>query len=455
MSAIARRISHFFFVSGLALGAVFVNGCDSLYWGESTSRERVQKQGTLTVLTTKDPLVYSRDRAHDAYGIDHDLLEDFSANANVKLRYRFYKNEAEIMAALARGEGDIAAARLRPSDGSRFLQGPAYEETHLSLFCRTKLKIANINDLKGLKVAMLAQDDSASFSKRLQKWAPQTEVVILANQRPNHALKAVQEKKFDCAVTEDVSGRLASRYLPQVELITEIGEEYNLHWLLAPHHHDLKVLMMSWFQQASRNDDIMRVMDRYQTYVDTLDNSDLRRFRQNIFDLLPQFRQFFADAAEDYDLPWQLIASVAYQESHWNPEAVSFTGVRGMMQLTTETALHLGITDRMDPEQSIQGGTKYLRYLFDKTPAFVNSKDRLALTLAAYNIGYGHLRDAQKLAEKMGRNPYSWRHLRKILPLLEEPRYAEQLEFGLARGQETVDFVERVKSFYNYMVVKN
>lgn len=454
MSAMARRISHFFLVSGFALGAVFTNGCDSLYWGEGASRERVQKQGTLTVLTVQDPLIYSRDRAHDAYGIDHDLLEDFGSNTNLKLRYRFYKSEAEVLTALERGEGDIAAARLRPTEGGTFLQGPAYEETHLRLFCRTKLQIANINDLKGLKVAMLAQNDVAGFSARLQMWAPQTEIVIL-NARTNEILKGVQDKNFDCAVAEDVAGRLASRYLPQIESVTDLGESYDLHWLLAPHNHDLKILMMSWFQQASRNDDIMRVMDRYQTYVEALDRSDLRKFRRNLFQTLPRFQQIFAAAAKKYDLPWQLIASVAYQESHWNPEAVSFTGVRGLMQLTADTAAHLGIEDRRDPEQSIHGGTKYLRYLLDKTPDFVNSKDRMALALAAYNIGYAHLRDAQKLAKKMGRNPYSWRHLRKILPLLEEPRYARQLEYGFARGQETVDFVERVKSFYAYMAVKN
>ena len=213
--------------------------------------------------------------------------------------------------------------------------------------------------------------------------------------------------------------------------------------------------MLSWFQQASRNDEVMRIMDRYQTYLTELDRHDLRSFRRNLFETLPQYHQVFSNAAKTYNLPWQLIASVAYQESHWDAEARSFTGVRGLMQLTTETALHLGVEDRRDPVQSIQGGSKYLRYLLDKTPASLDSRDRVALALAAYNIGYAHLRDAQKLAEKMGRNPYSWRHLRIILPLLEEPRYADQLEYGMARGQETVAFVDRVKSFYNYMVVTN
>jgi membrane-bound lytic murein transglycosylase F len=123
------------------------------------------------------------------------------------------------------------------------------------------------------------------------------------------------------------------------------------------------------------------------------------------------------------------------------------------MQLTTDTADHVGIEDRTDPQQSIWGGSKYLRYLLNKMPQNLNTKDRMALALAAYNVGYAHLRDAQKLAEKMGRNPYSWHHMKEILPLLAEPEYAEKLEYGFARGYETVEFVERVKSFYSLMTI--
>lgn len=454
MSLKTSRVSRFLLISSFAISAIFINGCDSLYWGEKESRERVQNGGELVVLTTQDPLTYTPSKSREAYGIDHDLLEDFSSSHNLKLRYRIYKNESEVLAALRRGEGDIAAARLRPPPADQtFLTGPAYEDTHLSLFCRHRLQITGLQDLRGLKVAIRQQDNFGGLAEGFRRRSPQTELNVLEKSRVPELLRAVQDKKFDCAIAEDVSGRLAARYIPQVEHTLDLDENYSLSWLLAPQHRDLKVLMLSWFQEASRNDEVMRIMDRYQTYLDKLDRHDLRRFRRNLFETLPQYRQVFSDAAKIYDLPWQLIASVAYQESHWNADARSFTGVRGLMQLTTETALHLGVEDRRDPVQSILGGSKYLRYLLDKTPAYLDSRDRVALALAAYNIGYAHLRDAQKLAEKMGRNPYSWRHLRNILPLLEEPRYADQLEYGMARGQETVAFVDRVKSFYNYMVV--
>lgn len=179
-----------------------------------------------------------------------------------------------------------------------------------------------------------------------------------------------------------------------------------------------------------------------------LNKHDRSLLFKNITETLPTYKQAFKEAASEHSLPWQLIAAVAYQESHWNPAARSFTGVRGLMQLTTDTADHMEIDDRTDPLQSIWGGSKYLRYLMDKMPSSVNAKDRLALTLAAYNVGFAHLRDAQKLAEQMGRDPYSWHQIKEILPLLADPNYTDQLEYGFARGYETVEFVERVKSFY-------
>lgn len=185
--------------------------------------------------------------------------------------------------------------------------------------------------------------------------------------------------------------------------------------------------------------------------LNSLDRNDISRFFKSIHHTLPLYIKSFKTSATKNKLPWQLIASVAYQESHWDAEAMSFTGVRGLMQLTTETADHMEIEDRSDPHQSIQGGSKYLRYLINKIPNTINSTDRIHLALAAYNIGFGHLRDAQKLAEQLGRNPNSWKELKEVLPLLADNSFSQNLEFGSARGYETVEFVDRVNSFYDLM----
>lgn len=166
---------------------------------------------------------------------------------------------------------------------------------------------------------------------------------------------------------------------------------------------------------------------------------------------LPNFKKYFKIYSERYQIPWTLIAAVAYQESKWNEEATSHTGVKGLMQLTSKTAKHLGVDDREDPYESIRGGAFYLKYLYDKTPLKLNNSQRWALALSAYNIGWGHLRDAHHLALELNKDPYNWTEFKTILPKLENPKYYSKLTYGFARGKETVVFVDKVFNYYNLL----
>ncbi len=446
------NLSRIIMMSAFAFGAISMNGCDALYLNEASSLESVRQKSEIVVLTTPGPLIYSTTKHGEIYGIDHDLIEDFAGTYNFKVKYKFFKSEKEALAALENGQGDFVAARTNPGHSQGFLVGPAFQDTTLGLFCQSDLNIENIQDLNNKKIVLLERDNFLGYDQKIIQYAPFMNLDILPKGKAADVIRLVNDNKVDCAITEQAVGRLALRYNPKVEFSFEVSEKYPISWVLAKDNNDLLVLMQAWFQQAARNDDIMRVMDRYQSMLTGLSKNDIRFLRKNMMDVLPEYQASFVDAGQEHRLPWQLIAAVAYQESKWNPDAQSFTGVRGIMQLTQETAEHLGISDREDPIQSIWGGSKYLRYLINKFPKSINSKDRIALGLAAYNIGFAHLRDAQKLAIKMGHNPYSWKHLREILPLLEQEKHAQHLEYGTARGTETVEFVERVKSYYNFLL---
>lgn len=447
------KFKHLIFASILGFATLAMNGCDAIYWDESASLNQVNTQTEIKVLTLKNPLIYSTDRTGHKFGIDHDLLENFAHHYNLNIRFIPVANEVELKEALANGMGDIAAARLAtPTNPSGFLVGPSYEETFLGLFCRTKTQVANIADLKAKNIGILSKDDIGGLTQRLAQMAPEARVTVTTSSSSKVLFDQMAAKALDCVIAENLEGEFFTRYYRNVEKVTSLTEEYSLSWLVRPDQADLNRLLQAWFQKASRNDEIMRIHDRYKLYLSELDRHDVMHFMKRSRHTLPDFETEFRNAAREHKLPWQLIAAVAYQESQWNNEAVSYTGVRGLMQLTQDTADHLGVEDRTDPLQSIHGGAKYLRYLLNKTPNYMNFKDRLYLALAAYNIGYAHLRDAQKLAERKGMNPHSWRHLREVLPLLEDKSYEAELEYGNARGTETVEFVERVTGFYNLMV---
>ena len=175
------------------------------------------------------------------------------------------------------------------------------------------------------------------------------------------------------------------------------------------------------------------------------------RFRRHIETRLPQYRQQFEGVAKAYKISWTLLAAQAYQESRWDPHAVSPTGVRGIMMLTRDTASSLGIQNREDPTKSIVGGARYFRNLKKQLPSHISKADRIAIALAAYNVGMGHIKDAQILARQMDKNPYSWDDLKTTLPLLTQEAYYETLQYGYARGWEPVRYVKRIRAYHSLL----
>ena len=147
-----------------------------------------------------------------------------------------------------------------------------------------------------------------------------------------------------------------------------------------------------------------------------------------------------------------LLAAIAYQESQWDTQATSETGVRGLMQLTEDTARQLGVVDRLDPQAGVLAAAKYLRDLKDKLPQRIPEPDRTWLALAAYNIGIAHLEDARVLAQKQKSSPDSWPAVSKALPLLALPEFYEDAKYGYARGGMPVAFVERVRAYYDILL---
>jgi len=168
--------------------------------------------------------------------------------------------------------------------------------------------------------------------------------------------------------------------------------------------------------------------------------------------VLPQYQSLFHDGQEKSGIEWRLLAAIAYQESQWDPTATSATGVRGIMQITEDTAKHLGIRDLLDPAQNVVAAARYLRDLKAKLPPRVHEPDRTWLALASFNIGLGHLEDARVLAQKQKLNPDLWSDVKKVLPLLALPEYYEQAKLGYARGGMPVAFVDRVRGYYDVLL---
>ncbi len=123
--------------------------------------------------------------------------------------------------------------------------------------------------------------------------------------------------------------------------------------------------------------------------------------------------------------------------------------------LTKDTAKSLGIENRLDPEQSIMGGARYLIKMIKKIPERIQGEDRVWFALAAYNIGFGHLEDARKLTQSQGGDADKWSDVRERLPLLADKNWHQKTEHGYARGSEPVSYVKNIRRYYDILKWKN
>jgi len=178
---------------------------------------------------------------------------------------------------------------------------------------------------------------------------------------------------------------------------------------------------------------------------------DLRKYHRRLKTRLPKYKDIIQQAAREHGFDWALIAAIVYQESHFDPMAMSITGVQGLMQLTNITAEEMGVTDRLDPEQSITGGVRYLKKLYKRYPE-IDGFDRMLFTLASYNVGLGHIRDAQEVARRMDLGPHSWISLEHTLPLLRYRKYYGKSRYGYCRGTEPVRYINRILTYYDILI---
>ena len=181
-----------------------------------------------------------------------------------------------------------------------------------------------------------------------------------------------------------------------------------------------------------------------------LSNFEKKKFQELSDTRFKKYKDDFIEAAQTFGLEWELLAAVAFQESQWNPKARSATQVKGMMMLTLPTAASVGVTNRLDPIQSIYGGAQYLSELGDIVEYGTSSGDKIAFILAAYNLGMTNVSNA---IDEISSNPskLTWLELEKHL--ISRKSSMDSVDYS--RGQQTVDFVERVRDYYYLLLSQN
>ncbi|MBC7421441.1 MAG: transglycosylase SLT domain-containing protein [Bdellovibrio sp.] len=410
------------------------NGCHGAFFNETQASQGLSKQvlriGIHQDLYTKSP--------------EKDLVTAFANQ--YKLKTEFIKISSLEKANELISDKEIDLVFIRTDLSTLNLQGQpslGYDELLVSVVCSNPLTLAQ----------PIYVPDNLMFITGLKKFRNQFTANPIIETKKTYLelkMKSLEQNAFCFAADSRVAEKSLLSY-PKIKKVWQMSYAVPVSWLSTTASKNIHSLFQGWFNKQVRKNEVRHIWDQYESNDFQISALAYQRFFEHTDSRLPKWKKFFKKAAKEQDMPWTLLAAVAYQESKWDHAARSYTGVRGLMQITTKTAQHLGIEDREDPQQSIKGAAVYLKYFYDKTPKTASSYERWTQALAAYNIGWAHLRDARKLAIALNYNSSRWYEFKKVIPKLEQEKYYSKLTFGFARGRETVEFVDSVLGYYDLL----
>ncbi|QTL41045.1 membrane-bound lytic murein transglycosylase MltF [Xenorhabdus budapestensis] len=443
------KINYFVIVIITLLSATIIGL--NISWPNKQQEQinRILARGELRVSTISSPLISLNDK-NEPVGFDYDLAKRFADYLGVKLSIKFRSNISQLFDDLNTDKADFLAAGLiynrERLDQTR--TGPAYYSVSQQLVYRKgTARPRSFTDLKGSLVVTAGSAHVSELKQWKEKSYPDLTWEESSHHNTQHLLEQVSEGKVDYTISDSISLALQQRIHPNLAIAFDVSEDKPLTWYLKRNDdYSLYSAMLDFFNMLTENHITPRLEEKYFSHIGSFDYFDTISFIRAINNLLPTYQPIFAKYSDSLD--WQLVAAIAWQESHWDPQATSPTGVRGMMMLTRPTAEWAGVKDRLDPDESVKGGMAYLHYLMARLPDTIPEDERIWFALAAYNMGYGHILDARKLTTMQKGDPDRWMDVKSRIPLLSKKKYYANTTYGYARGYEAYRYVENIRRYY-------
>lgn len=415
------------------------------------SLNRIHKTKVITVITRNNAHCYYTYRG-EAMGFEYNLAKAFADYLGVDLTVQTFP-WADMIKALNEGKGDFIAASTTITPSRKRMVD--FSDEYLSIQQRVIVHegnhtIKNLTDLNGKIIHVRKATSYEERLSELHKNGLNFTLIIHDDIPTEELIRRVADKEIEVTVADSIIAELNRRYYPNIKIGIPIEKPESLGWAVKKKDKALLGAINTFFDKIKADGTFDDIYRDYYTNVQIFDRFDLKKFHQRISTRLPKYETIIKKAAKQYGFDWRLIAAIIYQESHFNPRARSHRGVRGLMQITKPTAQEMGVTNRLDPEQSVMGGVRYLRKLYqryDEAQGF----DRTLITLASYNVGPRHIASAQRIAREKGLDPHRWSSLEQTLPLLCYEKYIKASKHGYCRGTEPVRYVNRILTYFDIL----
>jgi membrane-bound lytic murein transglycosylase F len=417
----------------------------------------LRERRRLRMITRNDAATYFLHRGTEL-GFEYELLARFAERQGLRLEIVIPPSHTELRSWLRSGRGDVIAASLAiPTDGPApvaFTRAFATVEQVIVVRAEEAGRIRGPEDLAGRAVVVRDSSSCRESLRRLRQSADSLEIVFTSEDLETEEILArVESGEFDVTVCHSNLLDLARNSGSELADAYSLGP-VELGWAVRPENVELLEALNDFLNREVRGLEYNVIWNSYFERPEPIVRLDAE-WRSDRTGRISPYDELARRYAMVHDMDWRLLIAQMYVESRFDPDRVSLAGATGLMQIVPRTAHELGVTDLRDPEHSIRGGAKYLRWLMDRFDPKLPLATRIRFALASYNAGRGHVLDARRLAKRIGLDPDRWYgHVEQALLLLERHEYFEPSRYGYCRGSECVRYVNEIDRIYRTYVVQ-
>lgn len=421
--------------------------------------EHIRQQGEITAVTLYSSTSYFRYRTENM-GYEYELIHEFAKSLGLKLKIKVAENHSRLLEMLEAGEADVIAYPIPINSELKkkvIYCGNEQQSTQVIVqrAGRGDTLLKNVTELIGQEVYVIPQTKYAERLENLNNELGGGIHIIKAKQdtiTTEDLIEMVSKGKIKYTVSSSDIAKINRTYYGNIHTDLEISFPQRAFWAVRKESPHLAEAIDSWASGVSGKKVNTAASKRYfeisKTYME-LSMPEIDKGRISPFDSL------FKQHAPIIGWDWKLIASIAYQESHFMTSLTSWAGARGVMGIMPRTGRAFGasVEDLKVPEISIEVGVKCLKAFNDGLTKITNPDEKIKFTLASYNAGIGHIYDAQRLATKLGKDPHIWHdNVEECLRLKRDPQYYNDpvCKHGYLRGTETIQYVKEVLERFSY-----
>ena len=422
-----------------------------------THMEMIREYGALKVVTEYNSISYFLYRGQPL-GFQYEMLQELANHMNLPLEVSVSNDLGRNFSDLQEGVVDMIAMNLTVTSSRK--QHMAFTEPLLQtrqVLVQRKQEdaalIRNQLDLEGKEVYVQAGSVYEARLRTLSNEIGGGINIREVNLESERLIHRVALGEIDYTVCDENVGLVNATYYPQLDVGTTISFPQHVAWAVHPGSDSLLKAVDQWITGFRRTDKYAILYHKYFTNRHSYRNIHSEYYTLGSGKISP-FDEVIKKESERIGWDWRLMASVIYQESRFNPEAVSWAGAFGLMQMMPITAKSYGITVDSSPEEQIRAGASFIKWLDERLDDVITDPDeRIKFILASYNIGLGHIQDARRLAAQYESDPNIWFGSvdKWLLKKSESEYYTDAVvRHGFARGIETYNFVKDILDRYEH-----